>query len=98
MISSERRRALLEQLSESASYCRVFENIWIGDIGSAAGAASGAITTFRGVLNASGKESKGISFAPEYEARKIAYETLFDPETGMTLADSKGSRILFFSS
>lgn len=91
ILSIEKRRALLAELATSASYCKVAENVWIGDIGAAASAATGLVTTFRAVFNASGRESKGLSLAREYAARKISYASMKDDATGMTLSDSPES-------
>lgn len=81
------RSQILSDLASSASFCKAFENLSIGDIGAAAGVAVGTLTTFTAVFNASGCESTGLSFAPEYARLGIRYETLLDEPTGMTLAD-----------
>jgi len=88
ILSTGKRKLLLEELATSASYCKVAENVWIGDIGAAASAATGLVTTFRAVYNASGRESRGLSLAKEYAARKISYASMKDDATGMTLSDS----------
>lgn len=72
---------------EGASFCQVFENVWIGNIGAAWRAANGMLNEFAAVFNASGLESRGITLERQLVARGIAYDSLMDDVTGITLRD-----------
>jgi len=84
-----RRRTWQEEAVDGASYCRVHENVWIGNMGAAMRVARGTIKgEFQAVFNASSSEAVGVTFEDEYLKLGVSYDTLMDEATGVAIGDS----------
>lgn len=89
-IKQRQKEVVDKYLKREPSFCRVYDDVWIGDLNAAIKIAkTGAIngTKFGGVLNAAGTESFGLTLEHDYIKKGILYETLLDNDTGMTLQD-----------
>jgi hypothetical protein len=82
-----RARTWEEEAKDGSSYCRIYRNIWIGNVGAALRVSKGVITEFKGVFNASSSECAGVSYEDGHLKRGVTYDTLMDDDTGVTLAD-----------